>query len=204
MILQSFFPLFLLLAIKYVDFCEHYSLVEKFFNSLKENGISTIGIAINHSALGGIIIAFISMIWLLVSVIVAIGFNGMQKGGFSSRGETIIILENHTDSGASFLVTYILPLLTDTIADLRDLLGFIVMLVVLILLLSNSNTFYQNPVLVALKYRTFSFKFLNPANDILEPENVFIGITHGEPITENAAIIRKYVSDNIYIIYNEK
>lgn len=78
------------------------------------------------------------------------------------------------DSGATFLVTYVLPLLTDNVESVRGLIVFLTMLIMVIMLLSSSNTFYQNPVLVAMKYRTFSFKFSNPANDITHSERVYI------------------------------
>jgi hypothetical protein len=72
-----------------------------------------------------------------------------------------------------------------------------------IMLLSRSNTFYQNPVLAAMKYRTFSFKFLNPDNDIINPDRIYIGITNGKPIAEEAVIKRKYISDGVFVIYND-
>lgn len=48
--------------------------------------------------------------------------------------------------------------LTDNVTSVRELIVFITMLIMVIMLLTRSNTFYQNPVLAAMKYRTFSFK----------------------------------------------
>lgn len=72
-----------------------------------------------------------------------------------------------------------------------------------IALLINSNTFYQNPVLSAMKYRTFTFKFVNPASDINHSNRIYVGITHGVPIVEDAVIKRKYISDGVFLIYND-
>lgn len=134
---------------------------------------------------------------------IAFGFNGIQKAGFKAAGEQIIIEETTNDSGATFLVTYVLPLLTDDVESFRGLIVFLTMLIMVIMLLSRSNTFYQNPVLAAMKYRTFSFKFLNPDSDIINPDRVYIGITNGTPIVEEAVIKRKYISDGVFVIYND-
>lgn len=54
-----------------------------------------------------------------------------------------------------------------------------------------------------MRYRTFSFKFLNPNRDIKYPDKIYIGITHGKQITEEAVIKRKYISDDVFVIYNK-
>ena len=128
---------------------------------------------------------------------------GIQKAGFKSAGEQVIIDNTTNDSSATFLVTYVLPLLTDDVSTIRGLIVFLTMLVMVIVLLSRSNTFYQNPVLVAMKYRTFLFKFLNPENDIPHPDRVYVGITRGKPIVEEVVIKRKYISDDVFVVYNE-
>lgn len=114
-----------------------------------------------------------------------------------------MIEDSPNDSGATFLVTYVLPLLTDDVSSIRGLIVFLVLLLMVIALLINSNTFYQNPVLSAMKYRTFTFKFVNPASDINHSNRVYIGITHGVPIVEDAVIKRKYISDGVFLIYND-
>lgn len=160
-------------------------------------------IAIKHPSFGSFVVSIIGIVWLMVTIAIAFGFNGIQKAGFKSAGEKIIIEDSPNDSGATFLVTYVLPLLTDDVESIRGLMVFLAMLIMVILLLVGSNTFYQNPVLVAMKYRTFSFKYINPSNDIIHPERVYIGITYGTPIVEGAVIKRKYISDGVFVIYND-
>lgn len=203
LVLQSFAPLFLLLTIKHLNISLYWSLIFKFVDACTKTGIDALRIAIHHSAFGEFVVSVIGIVWLIATVAIALGFNGIQKAGFKSAGEKIIIEDSPNDSGATFLVTYVLPLLTDDVESIRGLIVFLTMLTMVILLLARSNTFYQNPVLSAMKYRTLSFKFLNPSNDIDHPERVYIGITHGLPIVEDVVIKRKYISDGVFVIYND-
>ena len=50
---------------------------------------------------------------MLLAIVIALGFKGAQAAGFKSVGEKITIEDSPNDSGATFLVTYVLPLLTD-------------------------------------------------------------------------------------------
>lgn len=158
---------------------------------------------VRNKEFGSLVIFVISVIWLLFTFIIAIGFKGMQKSGFKSAGEQILIEDSPNDSGATFLVTYVLPLLTDDISSVRGLIVFLVLLSMVIILLINSNTFYQNPVLSAMKYRTFIFKFINPASDINHSNGTYVGITKGALIDENLIIKRKYISNGVFLIYND-
>ncbi len=203
LVLQSFAPLFLLLFIKHLDISLYLKLVRSFFELLTNTGIRAFSIAVNHVSFGNFVISIISTIWLIITIAIELGFNGMQKAGFKSAGEQIIIEDSPNDSGATFLVTYVLPLLTDDVESVRGLIVFLSMLIMVVLLLTRSNTFYQNPVLSAMKYRTFSFKFLNPSNDIAYPERTYIGITYKTPIAEETVIKRKYISDGVFVVYND-
>lgn len=202
LILQSFSPLFLLLLLKYVDLGLYWELTCKFVNKFAEIGAASFLIAVNHPAFGGFAVSIISVSWLILTTLIALGFNGMQESGFLAEGESIVVEEAFTDSGASFLVTYILPLLMDQVEGLQNLIVFVVVILLVIVLLSSSNTFYQNPVLAVLKYKAFSFKFVHPAGDIKYPDRIYIGLTRGKPIEEAAVIKRKYIADNVFVIYN--
>lgn len=111
LVLQSFAPLFLLLFIKHIDLSLYCKLIYSFFELLINNGIKSFSVAINHTSFGSFIITIIGSIWLLFTVAIALGFNGIQKAGFKSAGEQIIIEDSHNDSGATFLMTYVLGVL---------------------------------------------------------------------------------------------
>lgn len=127
----------------------------------------------------------------------------MHCTNFRSAGEQVIIDEDKRDSGASFVVTFILPLLIEDINTVRGMLVFGALLWLIIKLLTKSNLFYQNPVLILLGYECFAFKFVNPARDIENPDVVYIGITKGRKISTEPAIKRKYIADDVFLIYNE-
>lgn len=204
-ILQSFAPLFLLLTIKHLDVCSYWDLIHRFFDAIKKNGFITLLKAINHPALGGMFVSALGIFWILLTVFIAFGFKGMQTSGFKAAGEYIVIGEVQSEESATFLVTYILPLLTDDLGSLRGLIVFLLILAMIIFLLINSKVFYYNPILTALKYEVFTFKFQNPDSDIESAEKEYIGITRGNKISAGATIKikRKHISDDVFLIYKD-
>lgn len=203
LILQSFAPLFLLLTIKHLDICLYRNLAHSFFGAIKENGLITLFATVKHPAFGGFFVSALGIFWLILTVFIALGFKGIQTSGFKAAGEQINIAEIQSEGSATFLVTYILPLLTDDLSSLRGLLVFLVMLSMIIVLLINSKIFYCNPILAALKYKVFTFKFQNPDSDIESAEKEYIGITRGKGISVEATIKRKYISDGVFLVYND-
>ncbi len=201
LILQSFFPLFFLLFIRHFSLSS-FRLLGRFISNLFQGGTVIIDRGFNGFCLGDSIISIICMLWFIISLIVALGFRDLQKGNYDSSGETITVVQERKDSGATFLVTFILPLLIDDVSTLRNMFFFSVLLVMVIVLLMRSDLFYQNPVLMFLKYKTFEFRFNNPDNDVGD-DKVYIGITKGSIPSEEKAIKRKYIADDVFLIYNE-
>lgn len=102
LVLQSFAPLFLLLFIKQFDISLYLKLVHRFFELLFNTKIRAFSVAVNHVSFGSFVISIISTIWLIITIAIALGFNGMQKAGFKSAGERIIIEDSPNDSGTTF------------------------------------------------------------------------------------------------------
>lgn len=199
LVLQSFFPLFLLILIQHIG---HWDLVWRFIIGIIHCDWSVFGKMVKSPALGDVVISLFSILWIVITVIVVIGFDNFQNSSFASHGETIIIESEKKDSGVTFLVTFVLPLLVDDVATLRGFLFFGTLLVMVILLFIRSDLFYQNPVLAALHYRVYEFKFCTPYTDVEENKN-YIGMTRYKLPSEQVAIKRKYIADNVFIIYNE-
>lgn len=204
LMLQSFAPLFLLLLIKSVNGTMP-RLIRSFFGKLFKEGISAFTTAIAHPAFWSFILTTISVVWIILACIIYLAYRGMQNSGFASKGEMISIVEKKQDVGVSFLVSYVLPLMVDDVQDLRAFVLLTVMLALVMSLLIRSNLFYQNPILALLGYKVFSFTITNPAKDIEEHVRgkTFIGITHGKEITVKTPIKRKYVADDVFMIYND-
>lgn len=201
--LQSFAPLFALLAIKFFNPTKFWHLTVSFVKLFSDKGMVAVTTAVANKNFGSFLIFVMSLIWLLVTFIVAIEFKEMQKSGFRSAGEKILIVGSPNAGNGIFLVNYILPLMINDVSSVRKLLFFLLLLSTVIVVLIDSDTFYQNPVLSAMKYRTFTFKFVNPASDIKHSNRVYVGITHGVPIAEDAVIKRKYISDGVFLVYND-
>lgn len=102
LVLQSFAPLFILLAIKHIRFGIFWHLVVPFIKLFSDKGLVAVSIAVKNKNFGGVVIFIISLMWLFATLIIAIGFRGMQKSGFKSAGEQILIEDSQNDSGDNF------------------------------------------------------------------------------------------------------
>ena len=203
LVLQSFSPLFFLLLIKHI-YWRMPALIAEFFSALRIDVLKAVQHATEHPLFWDMVIVAISLLWLVMTVLVVFGFRGIQHSGFVSRGENIVVCDDKKDVGISFLVSFVLPLLVDEVTGMREFIFFMTMLVLVLRLLIRSNLFYQNPILTLLGYRVCTFKVLNPAQD-LQPytDKEFIGITHGKPVAHETPIKRKYIADDVFLIYND-
>lgn len=199
LVLQSFCSLFLLIFIKHVG---HSDLVLRFLNGLIHGDWSVFGRAWKSSYLGDVVITALCIIWFLITAVVALGFRNLQNSGYDHHGETIIIGSEKKDSGVTFLVTFVLPLLVEDVSTPRGFIFFIALLTMVIFLLMRSDLFYQNPVLVALHYKTFEFQFVTPFRDVQE-NKTYIGLTRGGLPFDGTPIKRKYIADDVFLIYND-
>lgn len=199
LVLQSFCPLFLLIFIQHVG---HGELVIRFFGSLFHGDWSVIGRAWKSSFLGDVVITVFCVLWFLITAIIAFGFKNLQDSGYDHHGEMIIIGSEKKDTGVTFLVTFVLPLLIDDVSTLRGFVFFFVLLIMVIYLLIQSDLFYQNPVLVALRYKAYEFQFVTPYQDVQE-NKTYIGLSRGGLPFAGAAIKRKYIADDVFFVYNE-
>lgn len=204
LVLQSFSPLFLLLFIKHVYLIRMPVLIGKFFSALRTEGVSVVQRAVEHPLFWDFMIVAICLVWITITGLVALGFRGMQDSGFESKGENVVVSDDKKDAGISFLVSFVLPLLVDEVTGLREFIFFLTMLTMVLCLLIRTNLFYQNPLLALLGYRVCSFKVVDPTEDLQPYANMeLIGITRGKPIAHEAPIKRKYIADNVFLIYND-
>lgn len=199
LVLQSFCPLFLLILIQHIG---HFDLILRFFSCFLHGDRSVFGKMMRSPALGDVVLSILSIIWLISTAVVAIGFRNLQNSNFASHGETITIESERKDSGATFLVTFILPLLKDDVSTFRGFIFFSILLMMVIYLLIRSDLFYQNPVLVVLSYKTYEFRFDNPYTDV-EENKTYIGMTRGALPVNGVTIKRKYIADYVFLVYND-
>ena len=122
--LQSFAPLFALLAIKYFNPAMFWHLTVSFVKLFLDKGMVAVPIAVANKNFGSFLIFMISLMWLFATFIIAIGFTGMQKSGFRSAGEKISIVGLPDTGNGIFLVNYVLPLMVNDVSSIRKLISF--------------------------------------------------------------------------------
>lgn len=205
LITQSLSPVFVLLVIRHFH-TEYLHLIGRFFKLLITQSRTAIAVSWNHEMLGELIVFLIGIVWIVRSLLYIPAFAGTQTSGFHSHGEQVISVEERRDAAASFLMTFILPLLIDDLTSPQYWISYLLVIVVVYAVLYQSNLYYQSPVLALLKYHVYEFKVLNPDetdNLGFKADKAYIGITRGSGITDEAVIKWKKIADDVYLIYNE-
>lgn len=201
LIVQSFSPLFVLLLVKYIK-KDVSKLVFKFINLIVDGNISAaIPSAFFHEEILRVTICLFCTILILFGGWIYYYFKGRELAGFIDRAEKISINGDTTEMSIVFFATYVIPMVMDDITNIRGFVCFVIVISMLILLMRNTNLYYQNPILAILGYKTFQFTFLETGDETLKNKNC-IGITRGK--FDSSKIIKwKYISDNVFLVYNK-
>ncbi len=203
LITQSLSPAFFLLLIRHIhpDFLR---LIRLFFTRITAAPAETVMTAVLHPRFGEILIVVIGLVWIIVSALTVPGFLSTQESGFVSEGEKVVVTEEKKDAAASFLMTFILPLLIDELGSPQHWFSYIIVIAVVFATLSQSNLYYQSPILAFLGYKVFAFRVVNPAlSSGLKADKEYIGITKNKAISQEAAVMWKHIADDVYLVYNE-
>lgn len=201
LIVQSFMPLFILLFIKYYD-GRTWDLVIKFFRFAVTGEVATAVVsAVNHGEFLRFVLLLLCVIMITGGVLIFFCFNKIQTAGFTDRAERISVKNDTTELSAAFFISYVVPMLLDDVTDKRGFICFLVLMVLLILLMRNTNLYYQNPILAILGYKTFEFQFTETGNRALMGKE-YVGIVKGT-LDETRIIKRKYIADNVFVICNK-
>lgn len=201
LIVQSFSPLFVLLFVKYIK-KDVSKLIFKFIDLIVHGKITeAITRAFFHEEILRVIICLCCMVLLLLGGWIYYYFKGRELAGFTDRAEKISISGDTTEMSVAFFVTYVIPMVMDDITEIKGFICFLVVISMLILLMRNTNLYYQNPILAVLGYKTFQFTFIETRDETLKDKD-YIGITRGK--FDPAKIIKwKYISDNVFLVYNK-
>ena len=188
LILQTFLPLFVLLLVKKLrikDIKDYYQYLYGDFSSF------------NVMLMLKICVLIFCIVFSLGGLISLYSFcHSMQDSGFTSRNEHIEIIKHKSEEGLIFLVSYIIPLSMNNVFDtLNSFIFFILIIVLIYLLVNNSELFYQNPILICLGYRVVLYKIIE------RDETQFIGIIRRN-FDETKAIKAKNIVNNINLIIN--
>lgn len=194
LMVTSFLPLFFLLAIKQADPQNDLALVKKFFCQCKSIGFEIIPKVFFHDSFWRVLTLLICLLWIIFSAVFLFVFKDLQTNRFSG-GKRIENVEYEDDVSLNFFASFLMPLLMD-VSKWQEFLVFFGMLGMIFTLMSKSNLFYQNPILMIFGYRCFTYSYLGK-------EQLFIGITKGNKLDTVRKVKEKKIADNVYWIYNE-
>lgn len=144
------------------------------------------------------IIPIISIVIVLLGFIFYFRFKYIVSGN-KSLPEKVTNIENINWEHLTFLVTYVIPLLSfDLDFNLdkdRNSLMFFLVLIIIGLIYVKTNMFYTNPTLAILGYHIYKISTTKRNNVIFISRDV---------ISENDWIEHKLLCDNIYIANKSK
>lgn len=195
LIVQSFLPLFFLVIIRCYNKIR-IKLILYFVSELFHGNLDVIGTALNHSEIFATSLLCVCAVMFVFGLYKYLFFRKSQSFGFQEEGKKIVIDADVTENSVIFFVTYITPLVLSDIDEGRGFFSFITIAALLILLMRNTNLYYQNPFLTILGYRSFYFHFYG------EDGMRDIAITRGD-FDASKLIKRKRISDNVYLVYNK-
>lgn len=195
LIVQSFLPLFFLVIIRCYSQVR-IRLICDFTIELFHGNFKVIGVALNHQEIYATILLCLCVVLFVLGFFIYLLFKKNQSFGFQEESKKIIIDDDVTENSVTFFVTYITPLVLEDTDEGKGFFSFITIVALLILLMRNTNLYYQNPFLSILGYRSFYFHF--DGEDGMRD----VAITRGT-IDASKLIKRKRISDNVYFVYNK-
>lgn len=198
LIIQSFAPLFLILAIKNLS-GELIPPVIMMIEYLKKHEWRIFLRIIKHPLFFTYVLEVICVVWIIYALISLHSFKESQTANFASQGEKIKTVNDISDSGVAFFMTYLLPMIWDNAGTLQEFAVFVLLMVMLCGLMWRTNLYFQNPILTILGYDIISFRFQKTELRDFQGKEC-IGITRGE-IKADAVIKRQYIADNVFLIY---
>ncbi|MFV8324233.1 anti-phage protein KwaA [Flavobacterium sp. LS2R12] len=144
------------------------------------------------------IIPTISIVIVLLGFIFYFRFKYIVSGN-KSLPEKVTNIENINWEHLTFLVTYVIPLLSFdldfNLDEDRNSLMFFLVLIIIGLIYVKTNMFYTNPTLAVLGYHIYKISTTKRSNVIFISRDV---------ISENDWIEYKLLNDNIYIANKSK
>jgi len=198
LIVQSFTPLFALVLIKYFDW-NIIPVTIKFFQKLLHGDVSVFVRIWKSPVFGSFFVSLISLIWIIIGLIALWQLKDAQSSNYKDNGQKVVIEEELTESGITFFMTFVLPLLLDDVTTLRGLLLFWGILSLVFLLMWRTNLYYQNPILTILGYKVYKIHFVAKPN---KKSKTYIAVCRKE-LDPDKIVKWKHISDDVLLMYNK-
>lgn len=151
LLLQSLCPLFVLVMIQNINL-EMFNCEGIFIgvpNVIKNN-----------------IISIMCLVLIVLSLIFFVSFGVFKRKGLENP-ETIEYVQNINEMNLSFFITYIMPLVTMNMTDLKSIFVFIVIMAFMVVLLAKTDLYYANPILSFAGYNIFQIKTSRKSENIV-------------------------------------
>lgn len=199
LIAQSFAPLYLLVLIKYFDY--HVLINGKIFLQRLMHGDFSVLLKVwGNKYFGVFCVSVLSICWIVSAIIAFWQFKEVQMSGFIDAGDKITIDEQLTESGVTFFMTFVFPLLLDDLNTLRGFILFMGILTLVFLLLWKTNLYYQNPILTILGYKVYRINFSEETGR--NQNSKYIAISK-QTLDESKIVKWKYIADDVLLVYNK-
>ena len=203
LIVQSFLPLYVILLIKYFD-KDALILVVRLFSAIKSIGLpATIWKALWHQCFLTYFVEMICIYLIIYSLMGLLHFSDVQISKYRSQADSVKDCADISDSGLTFFMSFVLPMILDDINELRGFIIFFIVMALLFILMWKTNLYYQNPILTILGYKVYSFKFEN--TQLIEfSDKDCIGITKNLKLKNGMTIKEVYITDIVFLIGENK
>lgn len=175
--IQSLFPLYVLLLLFNINRWNDYTTVIEFW----QKNWFIVGIKI---VLG---------ILVLLSIIFYFSFNTFRKYGNETHTK-VTKCKNINEESLLFFVTFIIPICFSEFTDWHQTLCCIITLLLTLVLLMRTSLYYKNPILTLVGYNLYE----------IETDGKQIIAIIRSHIVEGKYIVKKQISDNIYITKEKK
>ena len=106
------------------------------------------------------IISVVCLFFVLIGALIYFNFKYIVEGN-KSLPEKIVDIENINWEHLTFLVTYIVPLLSFNISESRNILLITLILIIIGIIYIKTNMFYTNPTLALLGYQIYKVNTTN-------------------------------------------
>ncbi len=199
LIIQSFTPLFALIMIKYFDY-HVITSVKLFFQKLFQGDFAVFVRVWSNQYFGAFIVLILSVAWIVSGIIALWQFRDVQMSDFTDAGDKVAIEEEKMESGITFFMTFVFPLLLNDLITMRGFLLFSGILALIFLLMWKTNLYYQNPILTILGYKVYRIHFLQESGR--DPDKKYIAICM-KKLDVNKIVKWKNITDDVLLIYNK-
>lgn len=152
LLFSAYFPLYLILFIKFADFeAIYYSIKYQellkwyfFYDFFTINGFLSV------LSTGLLIISIISCVYIIYEIF------RTEKKKIGKYSITVKNIENRDKDVLVYLMTYVLPLIGLNTKSLKDLIVFLIVIILIMWLSLYSDLLYINPLLTAFKRRLYA------------------------------------------------